>query len=117
MSKKSIGEIMKSERVSYQEAKRRLENGMIAPSGSLPRYINNCRPPFRRFGSQIFGKYSQGDSLALDIRGWGRLTNASSKLTEEEAMNLQDEFGDWVCKVLNDAAENGGSDAAEGRNP
>ena len=106
MSKPTIGQVMKSEGVSYQEAKMRLENGLVAPTGSLPRYLNKCRPPFRRFGCQIFGKYEHGDSLALDIRGWGRLTNAGTELTEEEACALQDEFGDWVCKVLNAAAEN-----------
>jgi len=73
---------------------------------SLPEYLKTCVPPFRRFGSQIFGKCPQGDALALDIRGWGRLTNSISKLTEAEAYNMQEKFGDWVCQTLNNAAKN-----------
>jgi hypothetical protein len=80
--------------------------GSCASACSLPSYLKTCRPPFFRVGEQIFGKCKDGDAIALDIRGWGRLTNASSKITEDEACNMQDEFGDWVCKALNAAAEN-----------
>ena len=80
--------------------------GSGATTCSLPSYLKTCHPPFFRVGAQIFGECKDGDALALDIRGWGRLTNASSKITEDEACRMQDEFGDWVCKALNAAAEN-----------
>lgn len=76
-------------------------SGLAAPPCSLPKYLKTCRPPFFRVGEQIFGKCKDGDAIALDIRGRGRLTNASSKITEDEACAMQDEFGDWVCKTLN----------------
>jgi hypothetical protein len=78
-----------------------------AAACSLPKYLKSCKPPFFSVGSQIFGKYPpHGDALALDVRGWGRLTNSSSKLTEDEACVIQDEFAAWVCKAMNTAAEN-----------
>jgi hypothetical protein len=78
-----------------------------AAACSLPKYLKSCKPPFFSVGSQIFGKYPpHGDSLALEVRGWGRLTNSSSKLTEGEACVIQDEFAAWVCKAMNTAAEN-----------
>jgi len=77
-----------------------------AATCSLPKYLESCKPPFFSVGGQIFGKYPHGDALALDVRGWGRLTNLSSKLTEDEACIIQDEFAAWVCKALNTAAEN-----------
>jgi hypothetical protein len=96
-----------SENAAHQAAaKEKAERPLDAAACSLPKYLKSCRPPFFAMGGQIFGRCAQGDALALDIRGWGRLTNASSKLTEDKACAIQDEFAEWVCKTLNAAAEN-----------
>lgn len=48
--------------------------------------------------TEIFFNYT----LIFIIRGWGRLTGTGGlNLPEAEAVRLQDEFGAWVVKTLN----------------
>lgn len=43
-----------------------------------------------------------GDTTVLDIRGWGYLTGgAALKLSEDQAVEIQDQFEKWVIEALN----------------
>ena len=48
------------------------------------------------------GTLSAGRGMLLQIRGWGFLTGQGAcKLPEAEAEKLQDDFTEWLTKLLN----------------
>lgn len=66
------------------------------------------KPPhknkFYRDGIEIYHKDLK--LPILRIRGWGYLTGPGGlHLSSEEAVKIQDEFGDYIVKQLNDSSE------------
>ena len=67
-------------------------------------FLEYYKPPF------TYESYSQrvlcADGMALDVRGWGRLTGGGAlALPADKAMKIQDDFGRWVAETLNKASE------------
>lgn len=47
------------------------------------------------------GEIYNGAQLLLVVRGFGHLTgNGGLGLNVEEALKIQDEFGEWLCRLL-----------------
>lgn len=67
--------------------------------------ILNDRSRAKMSGKLTYDKFSgcvyvNGKEL-LEIRGWEYLTGAGGlNLSAEEAAKIQDEFGNWICKKL-----------------
>lgn len=63
------------------------------------------RGPFKHVMGKIWMPSAKGgDTFVLDVRGWGYLTGRGGGalgLGEDEAMKLQDAFGDMVAAALN----------------
>lgn len=57
--------------------------------------------PFK-YNPSTIAIHAANDRMVLDIRGWGYLTGkASLNLSDEDATNIQDQFGYWVANKLN----------------
>lgn len=47
------------------------------------------------------GEIYNGAQLLMVVRGFGHLTGTGGlKLPVEEALKIQDEFGEWLCRIL-----------------
>jgi len=64
------------------------------------------KPPFiyEPIGQTIYCVGKSGNSMALQVRGWGELIGGGAfALEPKEAASVQDQFGEWVAKVMNEA--------------
>jgi hypothetical protein len=63
------------------------------------------KPPFWHEDGMIFFGDRHNAGHALDVRGWGCLTDQSRLgLSEQQASNLQNQFAEHVVKLLNSNA-------------
>ncbi len=55
---------------------------------------------YDQMGQMIFATdEKKGDQLILNVRGWGSIQNLFK--TQEEAVQFQDEFGEWIADAIN----------------
>lgn len=80
---------------------------------SLPPFF---KPPFRHESGLILCRGTkEGDSIVLDVRGWGYLTGkgcGAHGMTDYAAISVQDQFGEWVAHALNESANGQSTGAA-----
>lgn len=56
----------------------------------------------KKFTIQDNIDFYYGNEYAFCIRGWGRLTSSGGyNLTDEQAINIQDSFAEWILETLN----------------
>jgi hypothetical protein len=56
----------------------------------------------KKFTIQDNIDFYYGNEYAFCIRGWGRLISAGGyNLTDEQAINIQDSFAEWILETLN----------------
>ena len=64
------------------------------------------KPPFiyEPIGQTIYCVGKSGNSMALQVRGWGELIGGGAfALDPKEAATVQDQFGEWIAKAMNEA--------------
>ena len=57
-------------------------------------------PPFR-LDPNVGWIFDTNGMHVLDVRGWGALTGNPHRIPEDKACDVQDAFGEKVCRVLN----------------
>lgn len=78
-----------------------------AKLSDAPAALKYFKPPFMydAEGQTIWGIHNgKGKAMCLQVRGWGNLIGGGANALDHKlAAKIQDEFGQWVCDVMNGA--------------